>query len=129
MFDPFHSRFLHSGTPVRSPRAFLCWLGGFLLLYAAYGVKRVTLGVDFTDEGEYLSWPLLTLFGERPFSSEIMTLIKPIGLFLSLPFKLNPGLTLYEIRLFGWALHLAAFSAFSSYLFVLTRAPLRSLLI
>lgn len=122
------ARFLHQ-PPVRLRRAFPAFLAGFVLLYAAYGAKRLTLGIDFTDEGEYLSWPLRTLFGERPFASEVMTLLKPIGLFLSLPFRLHPEITLYEIRLIGWAIHLAAFAIFSTYLFVLSRAALRSLLL
>lgn len=104
-------------------------LAAFLLIYAGYGLRRFTLGVDFTDEGAYIAWPLRTLFGERLFESELMTLIKPIGLFLSPLFALHPGLSLYEFRLLGWTVHLGAFAIFATYLFRRSGAPLTSPLI
>lgn len=95
-------------------------------IYGLYGVKRATLGVDFTDEGVYVSHPLRLLFGETLFSSEITTLTKPYELILFLVLKLRPSATLFELRLYGWALHLTAFALLSAALFMISRAPFLS---
>jgi hypothetical protein len=99
------------------------------LVYIVYGLKRFTLGIDFTDEGAYVSWPLRMLFGERPFTSEILTLTRPIEVFLSPPLNLYPAFTLYGYRILGWSIHIAAFSVLSYYLFKLSNSPLTSPLI
>ena len=114
---------------MRSRNLFLASLTAFVAVYIFYGLKRFTLGVDFTDEGAYVSWPLRMLFGEKPFVSELVTLTRPIEVFLFLPFKLYPTLTLYEFRLMGWSMHLVAFSALSVCAFRLSNAPLQSPLV
>ncbi len=108
---------------------FLTGLAAFVSLYFLYGLKRFALGVDFTDEGAYVAWPLRQFFGEAPFSSETMTLLRPLEVYFTLPFKLNPDITLYEFRLLGWSVHLGAFAALACYLFRLCAAPLTSVLI
>jgi hypothetical protein len=113
----------------RSRILFLITLIAFVTIYIVYGLKRFTLGVDFTDEGAYLSWPLRVLFGERPFASEIVTLTRPIEVFLFIPFKFHPAMSLYEFRLLGWGMHLTAFSILTVCLFRLSDAPLQSPLI
>lgn len=99
------------------------------LLYLCYGLKRLTLGIDFTDEGAYLSWPLRMLFGEKPFAAELGTLLRPFQAYLYLVFKIHPAMTLYEFRLLGWLLHLLSFCLLSTYLFHLSRKPLESPLV
>jgi len=112
------------------PRSlFFLSLTVFLVIYFVYGLHRFSLGIDFTDEGAYVAWPLRFFFGEKAFASELMTLIRPIEVYLTLPFQLRPSMTLYEIRMLGWCLHLLAFSTLSYYLFRLSAAPLQSLLI
>jgi hypothetical protein len=94
-----------------------------LALFAAYGVHRLHLGVDFTDEGAYLAWPMRMLFGERPFTSELMTMIKPVEVYLAPLFRILPGITLYEFRLIGWACHVTACGVFAVWLFRLGAGP------
>lgn len=115
--------------PRRNRRRFLLILAGFLATYILYGLHRWTLGVDFTDEGAYVSWPLRLLFGERPFVAELGTLLRPLVAYLYVIFKVHPEITLYELRLLGWAIHLAGFAFLSVYLFRLTRLALLSPLI
>jgi len=110
---------------------YLFWAGlfAFILIHTIYGLKRFSLGVDFTDEGAYISWPLRMLFGERLFESEVLTLLRPLQALLYALFKLHPTITLYEFRIIGWSLHLLSFSVLSYYLFRLSDAPWQSLLI
>jgi len=114
---------------MRSRQLFLTSLTAFVLAYLGYGLVRFSLGIDFTDEGAYLSWPMRMLFGEPAFSSDPLTLTRPIEAFLFIPFKLHPLMTLYEFRLLGWVVHLLAFATLAICLFRLSRAPLQSLLI
>jgi hypothetical protein len=114
---------------MRSHRAFLACLIGFLVLYLGYGWQRFSLGLDFTDEGAYLAWPIRTLFGEKPFSSELLTLLRPVEVFLFVPFKLHPEMTLFEFRLMGWIIHLMSFGCLAFYLFRLCSMPVLSCLI
>jgi hypothetical protein len=100
-----------------------------VLVYLGYGLVRFSLGIDFTDEGAYLSWPLRRLFGEPVFSADLVTLCHPVEAFLFVPFRLHPSMTLYEFRLLGWLIHLLAFATLSICLFRLSHAPLQSLLI
>ena len=114
---------------MRSRSFFFLSLTAFLLMYFVYGLHRFSLGIDFTDEGAYVAWPLRFLFGEKAFSSELTTLLRPLEVYFALPFRLCPTITLYEIRVLGWCFHLIAFSTLSYYLFRLRSAPLQSLLI
>jgi hypothetical protein len=114
---------------MRPRRLFFASLAVFALLAVAYGLNRFALGVDFTDEGAYIAWPLRTLFGERPFTSELMTLLRPSEVYFTLPFQLHPAITLFEFRLLGWIGHVAAFGVLASYLFRLSGAPLQSVLV
>lgn len=109
---------------MRSRTVFLTVLAIQLGLFAAYGIHRTSLGVDFTDEGAYLAWPMRLALGETPFTSELMTLIRPFEVYLAPLFQLHPGITLYEFRLLGWTLHLAACGVFAGWLFRLGAGPL-----
>ena len=111
---------------MRPRQLFWASLAAFILLYGGYGLKRLTLGIDFTDEGAYLSWPMRMLFGEKLFSSDLGTLLRPLVAHLFILFKLHPGLTVYEFRLLGWGLHLLSFSILSLYVFRLSNAPVLS---
>jgi hypothetical protein len=111
---------------MRSRKLFWACLTAFVLLHLCYGLKRLTLGIDFTDEGAYVSWPMRMLFGEKSFTSELAALLRPLVAYLYLAFKLHPAMTLYEFRLLGWSLHLLAFAVLSIYLFRLSDAPLQS---
>ena len=114
---------------MRPRTLFFLSLVAFLVLYVCYGLNRFALGVDFTDEGAYVAWPMRFLFGEKAFASELTTLLRPFEVYFTLPFQLHPGITLYEFRLLGWSFHLLAFALLSSYLFCLSTAPLQSLLL
>ncbi len=114
---------------MHTKRIFQLELAGFVLVLLSYGLIRQRLGIDLTDEGAYLAWPLRVALGEAPFSSELLTLIRPIEVYLSILFKVHPGLTLYEFRMLGWLIHLLSFTLFSCCLFRLSDAPLLSLLI
>ncbi len=103
-------------------------LAGSLILLAAYGWMRFRLGIDLTDEGAHLAWPLRIHLGEAPHAAELLTLVRPIEVHLALLYDLRPGLTLLEFRLAGWAVHLAAFATLATFLFRLGAPPLRSLL-
>ena len=46
-------------------KAFLGGLVVFVLIYLGYGLHRFSLGLDFTDEGAHLAWPLRALFGTK----------------------------------------------------------------
>ncbi len=114
---------------MRSRKSFWAGLAAFVLLYFCYGLKRLTLGVDFTDEGAYAAWPMRMFFGEKTFTSELGTLLRPLVAYLYLLFKLHPSMTLYEFRLLGWSLHLLSFSILSIHLYRLSVAPWQSLLL
>lgn len=114
---------------MRLKTIFALELAVFVAGFFWYGLNRFRLGIDLTDEGAYLAWPLRVYLGEAPFSSELLTLVRPVEVYLSLLFKLHPTVTLYELRLFGWGIHLLAFSVLACFLFRLSGAPLRSLLV
>src|SRR5688572_11542694 len=114
---------------MRFTKSFVVFLGASLLLYSCYGLHRFTLGVDFTDEGVFVSLPMRILFGEKLFASELLTLLRPVSNFLFILYKLDPGITLYEVRLLGWSVHLVAVAILSVYVFRLSGAPFQSLLI
>lgn len=107
---------------------FLIALATFLLLYGWYGVNRFSLGVDFTDEGAHLAWPMRLIFGERLFASEPALLLRPIIGGVSFLFQAHPSITLFEFRLIGWGIHLASFAGLAVFLFRLSGAPVQSLL-
>jgi len=113
---------------VTSRIRFVVSLALCLALGLFYGLKKASLGLDFTDEGAYLSWPLRLFFGETLFSSEIVTLIRPFELVSLLILKLHPAITLFEFRILGWSLHLAAFSLLSLCLFQISRSAILSVL-
>ena len=118
-----------AGVTMTSSRRFAVFLAVFVLVFFAYGLCRLGLGVDFTDEGAYVAWPLRTLYGEPPFAGDPLLLWRPMFNHLSALYRIHPGISLYELRLCGWILHLAAFSALSICLFRLTGAGVQSLLI
>lgn len=113
---------------MRSKSTFALGLAVFVAGVFGYGLFRFRLGIDLTDEGAYLAWPLSTYWGDAPFSSELATLVRPVAVYLSLLFELHPTATLYELRLFGWAIHVSAFSVLACFLFRLSGATLPSLL-
>lgn len=110
-------------------QTFLLSLAAIGILLLCYGLKRLTLGIDFTDEGAHLAWPLHMLFGDQSFAAERDTMFRPLSAYIYVVFKLHPSITLYEFRLLGWAIHLLSFGVLSTYLFRLTRAPLQSPLV
>jgi hypothetical protein len=114
---------------MRARRLFVVSLAALAVLHLCYGLKRLTLGLDFTDEGAYLAWPLRMLFGEKPFAGDVTTLLRPLSAYLSAVFEIYPGITLYEFRLLGWSLHLVSFCVLSAYLFRISRAALLSPLV
>jgi hypothetical protein len=110
-------------------KRFYLYLIFFLAAFFFYGFYKACLGMDFTDEGAYLAWPLRLLFGEKLFSSEIVTLVRPMELLLIWPLRLHPSMTLFEWRMLGWTGHLTAFFLLSLWLFRAGNPPLQSLLI
>lgn len=114
---------------MRSKTTFIVELAVFVAGFFWYGLARFRLGIDLTDEGAYLAWPLQVHLGEKPFASELLTLVRPVEVYLSFLFKLHPAATLYELRLLGWSIHLLAFYALACFLFRLSGAPLRSVLV
>ncbi len=110
-------------------RRFAVALAIFTASLLWYGCHRLSLGVDFTDEGAYVAWPLRTLFGEKPFTGEVLTLVRPIFFYVAWIYRLCPDITLYELRLLGWLIHVASFCILATYLFRICRAPLQSLLV
>jgi len=77
-----------------------------------YGWWRATRGIDLTDEGMYLSTAMRYSLGDLPFRDEIMNLLRPFDILVSLVFRLNPHVTLLDMRLIGMALHLAVLLVF-----------------
>jgi len=112
-----------------SSRRFAAALAGFLLLYFVYGLHRLSLGVDFTDEGVYLAWPLRTLFGEPPFAGDPLLALRPLFNHLSVIHRIYPDVSVYDFRLLGWVIHLGAFAVLAWSLFRLSGAVFRNLLI
>lgn len=94
----------------------------------AYGVVRSRLGVDLTDEGAYLAWPMRVYLGDPAFSADLLTLVRPVEDVLALLFRLWPDLTLMQFRLLGWGLHLGAAMVLARLLFRLSGATVLSLL-
>jgi len=82
-----------------------------------------------TDEGAYVAWPLRVFLGERPFAAELLTLIRPIEEYLAFIYTLHPAISLFEFRMLGWTQHVLAFSVLSIFVFRLSHAPVRSLLL
>ena len=78
-------------------------------VFAAFAARKAALGVDFTDEGLYAVTPWELSRGVVPLSSDLMTLWHPFCLISQLAFKLDASLTLYQLRLCGWSLHIMAY--------------------
>jgi hypothetical protein len=87
-------------------------LTGIALLYLGFAVRKATLGIDFTDEGLYVTAPLRLKMGETLFSSEIMTLLRPFEFISQVFFHLFASPTLYQLRLCGWAIHIGVYLVF-----------------
>ena len=98
-------------------------------MHLCYGLKRLSLGIDFTDEGIYVVMPLRVALGERAFAGDLITLMRPLAAGFSVFFRINPDITLYDLRLVGWGVHVLSFCVLSLYLFRLSRAPLLSPLV
>ncbi len=108
---------------------FLAGMVVFVIAMVAYGLDRFRFGLDFTDEGAHLVWPLRISLGERPFAGELMNLVRPVEVYLAVLYRWNPEMSLYQFRLLGWTVHIAAYALFAGLLFRLSGAPLRSLLL
>lgn len=78
-------------------------------VFVAFALRKATLGVDFTDEGLYAVTPWELARGVVPFSSDLMTLWHPFCIISQLAFRLDGSLTLYQLRLCGWSLHIVAY--------------------
>ncbi len=116
--------------PGQPPRArFGIGLAAFVLVYFCYGLHRFSLGLDLTDEGAQLAWPWSIHLGEEPFASELMTLPRPVEVYLGHLFQLHPGATVFEIRMLGWSLHLVGFGVLALYLFRLVGRAAPALLL
>jgi|GEM_PF-4969168 len=88
-------------------------LCGFLVLLGlvAYGLYRIKLGLDFTDEGLYVSSPLRYALGDQPFLDETSNSLRMFDLLLWPIFSFNPQISLFQLRLIGLGLHLAGLTA------------------
>jgi hypothetical protein len=78
-------------------------------IYLVFALKKAALGVDFTDEGLYTVTPWELAKGVAPFSSDLMTLWHPFCIVSQIAFRLDGSLTLYQLRLCGWSLHIVAY--------------------
>ena len=78
-------------------------LGGL----AAAGWWRIHLGVDFTDEGAYLSTPLRFALGDVPFRDDSANGLRWSDVFLWPVFEVWPEMTLVQFRALGLAAVLA----------------------
>jgi hypothetical protein len=122
-------RNLQLGERMSANTRFRLMLSGVVVAYFIYGLMRFRLGVDLTDEGAYVAWPLRTLFGERVFTADLHLLFRPVFSALDIVYRIYPEITLYEFRLLGWSIHLGAFSVLSLYLFRLSGGAFQSLCI
>jgi hypothetical protein len=104
-------------------------LGVLLAVFWAFGLEKARLGVDFTDEGFYLAAPLRLHLGDRLYSSELVTLTRTFEPLSYVVMGLWPAATLFDFRMIGWLVHLAAFAAASVCCFRLSRMPWLSLII
>lgn len=119
-------------TPPSAMRSWRPYFAAFALYSACvfiFGLKRFALGIDFTDEGAYLSWPLRLAFGESPFTSELMTMTRPVEVFISRFLDFGPASSLFGLRLLGWIIHLVAFGVLGAFLYQIGGCPWRSVLI
>src|SRR5688500_8162955 len=94
-------QFGSSSKSMRSSKLFVISLTTFVVVLLCYGLKRFTLGIDFTDEGAHIAWPMRILFGEKLFASEPALLLRPLIAYVSVLFKIHPAITLYEFRMVG----------------------------
>ena len=113
--------------PMHPRRRFQLYLTIALAAAFGYGLRRFSLGVDFTDEGAYLAWPLRVRFGERPFAGDPLILLRPIFNQLAVLSRIYPDISLYDFRLLGWVIHLGAYATLAGYLFRLCGGPLLSI--
>jgi len=88
-------------------------LAGLMVLLGltVYGLLRIRLGLDLTDEGFYLSAPLRYALGDLPFRDEISNPLRMFDILLWPIFSAFPSITLYQARLLGLGLHLAGLTA------------------
>lgn len=77
--------------------------------FISFALKRAALGVDFTDEGYYVVTARELAHGAIPFSSDFMTIWQPFSIVSQLSFRLLGSPNLYQLRLCGWGLHIAAY--------------------
>jgi hypothetical protein len=84
---------------------------GAAIVYLLFAWKKAFLGIDFTDEGLYAAAPLRLMKGEPLFSSEIMTLVRPFEIVSQVFYRIAGTPSLYQLRLSGWVIHIAAYLA------------------
>jgi len=85
-------------------------LAGLMVLLGltVYGLLRIRLGLDLTDEGFYLSAPLRFALGDVPFRDDISNPVRLFDLFLWPVYSTFPKITVWQLRLIGLGIHLAA---------------------
>jgi hypothetical protein len=81
----------------------------FVAILFSFAVRKAALGVDFTDEGLYAVAPWELAKGAAPYPADLMTVWHPFCLVSQLLFKMDGSLTLYQLRLCGWSLHILAY--------------------
>ncbi len=70
-------------------------------IFLGIGYYHSIKGIDLTDEGAYVSMPMRYTMGDVPFQDEIFGAPRPAPLLVSYLFKINPDISLRQIRLCG----------------------------
>ncbi len=91
-------------------RYFLFFILGVILF--GIGYCNSGRGIDFSDEGAYVSMPMRYTMGDIPFRDEIVGTPRPAHLLVTYLFKMIPDISLRQIRLCGVLIAAIGFSIF-----------------
>ncbi len=83
----------------------------FLCLFL-YGWWRASKGFDLTDEGMYISTGMRYTLGDLPFRDEVMNILRPFDILVSVIFRVNPHISLFHMRIVGLSTHMLAIIVF-----------------
>ncbi len=78
------------------------------VLLLGFGFFHSTKGIDIGESGYYVSSAIRYTMGDLPFRNEIISAIHPFDVLFSFVFRVDPNISLLELRYLGVTLHLLA---------------------
>ncbi|HBD95574.1 MAG: hypothetical protein A2015_03135 [Spirochaetes bacterium GWF1_31_7] len=80
------------------------------LICLIYGIFKASKGIDFTDEGFYISSALRLIKGDLPIKDDSFSIVSMFAVFISMIFRVFPNISLYGFKIIGMTLQFSSLS-------------------